>query len=223
METILQAEKTVNGDKWWLREFDINESLERCQNYRRETKKQQTLMGLELFRVRNNIKNKVWGAFLLRLGIEQPTVSRRWEITRKFLNFYGIADIKEYQRPNDQEIGEGLEILTAKSCNLHDFFDSLKEEVRRNMGSVRRRKSSVSEIVANRMRREADKMADPDAEKGNVLCWGISPQTLSEKIRWIILWEYPFWSPEKRQVARDELSVFESLFHGFREELEEPD
>lgn len=131
------AEPGRDGDKFWLREFNAEQSIERyqcldeqCQHFERRGTEFKVKCGLELYRSKLNLHHGEWYLFLKKAHTYPSTATRRMQVALDFMIWAGV--IRPEEKVKEQHIITAMEISYLKSCILHDFAEYKHESFNEN-------------------------------------------------------------------------------------------
>lgn len=122
------------GDKFWCREFDYDESIQRVSLLERRGIEFQIKVGLELLRVKTQLKHGKFIAYLAIAGFTNTdTPERRMKIARQYMCFLGLRDSPKIVNPAENEVLVALEIAYSENPQFADFNASRKADLNENV------------------------------------------------------------------------------------------
>ena len=121
----------TNGDKYWVKQFNADDSIEHVKLFERQGLGAKIKCGLELWRAKLTLGQGAWYPYLFKCGMSQPTSSRRKNLAELFLRWCGIKEMGETL--NQTHIIKGLELVFSESFILNDFQDVVFELNRDNI------------------------------------------------------------------------------------------
>lgn len=207
-EAIPSAGPGRNGDRFWLREFNAKQSIERyqcldeqCQHFERRGTEFKVKCGLELYRSKLNLHHGEWYLFLKKAQIKNPsTATRRMQDALDFMIWAGVIRPKE--KVKEQHVIGAMEICYLKPCNLHGFAEYKQESF------------NEDKFNAEMLEVEEEKERKPWLKPSLIINWrsipgsedrelGFDPIELSQFIRkhWLD------WSVEKQAKVIEELRL----------------
>lgn len=112
-ETILNAEPGENGDRFWERPFNAEQSIERCQHLEQRGTEFKVKCGLEFCHAKLSLDHGEWYPHLYRAEIEPSKAQKRMQVARDFMQWAGVTDVVQ-----------AIELAYTKSSKLRDFANS---------------------------------------------------------------------------------------------------
>ncbi len=82
----------TNDDKYWVKDFNKNDSIEHVKLFERQRLDAKIKCGLELWRAKMILERTTWYPYLYMCGMSQPTSSRRKNLAMLFLTWCGILE-----------------------------------------------------------------------------------------------------------------------------------
>jgi len=201
-----------NGDRFWEREFNAKQSIERsqylnerCQHHERRGTEFKVKCGLELYRSKLNVKHGKWYLFLKKAQIYPSTATRRMQTALEFMVWAGV--IRPEEKVKEQHIITSMEISYLKPCKLHGFAEYKQESFNGNefnteMLEVEGKKERKPWIKPNLRK---DWRSIPGCEDNEL---GFDPIQLSQFIRkhWLD------WPVERQAKVVEELCLTVDIF-----------
>ena len=83
-------------------------------------------LGLELSKAKFHLKQGLWYAYLVKIGIDPSGATRRMALAKKYLERSGLlsgSEINSSDKPI--AIDEGIKLITVNHAELHDFGKQL--------------------------------------------------------------------------------------------------
>ena len=129
MITIKEKEVVTesNGNEFWLREFDYDESLERVSLLERRGIEFQIKVGLELLRAKWQLTHGEFIPFLAKSGFQNTDApGRRLKVAREYMAFLGLIESPKLINPAKSEVLKALEVAYSQNPQFADFQDYRK-------------------------------------------------------------------------------------------------
>lgn len=199
---IINAEPGSNGDRFWERLFNDEQSVERCQSWQCKSRETKLWFGLELLRAKLNLEHGKFYEQLYRIPIHPVTAWRRMDFARDFMEYSRV--ILPEEKPSEDNIAHAMELLFGKSFILKDFFDELDKKVK-----------NPDDFLP------AQSASSPSVTEKNIFGFGMS--RICHKIDRVVREQYTGWTLEQRQEAKDTLEVIANQFLGRRKHLDDLD
>jgi hypothetical protein len=122
MEATIKETIKTNGDKYWERSFNLNESIERLKHFEGRGTEFKVKSGLELLWAKENFgKHGSWYAFLLKVGMSPDKAQRRMRLARQFMQWAKVKNVIQ-----------AMDLVSVKSCMLQDFASEVSQRVNLN-------------------------------------------------------------------------------------------
>jgi hypothetical protein len=120
-----------NGDRYWLRPFNTQESIERCKDFESRGTQFKVRSGLELLLARPHFGYGAWYGYLAKAKISPATATRRMQTATRFMTWLKLIPSDTKPKPNitEEHVHEALETICSKPFILHDFAESIELDI----------------------------------------------------------------------------------------------
>jgi hypothetical protein len=199
METRTLEVERIDGDKYWERPFDAEESIKRVRQLEGRGTEFKVKSGFELYRAKLNLEHGDWYRFLYRARIEPSKAQRRMKEAKEFMTWAGVFR-EEDEKVVEKHVVKAMELVAVKSCILQDFAS--------------KRRLNLNEFQ--------DKGYHPPGIKHHIL--GVSLKelrTLLDRIEKAIDHDYPDWTAIERDEVKQTLVLFADQILELKNRIEE--